>query len=626
MDRAKGIALLAFFSIVTQSHCKELTERNVAHAHDSTEKLPVVDALVDTANDSTDELVDALVDKVFGRALKVHSRGESVNTLPKGIISRSSGVARRWDILRRGTQGAPESLLGRSRRQDLRVHSSGRGPAQRTNSVLRTAQIESLQEKPKNNLVFDATFVAILVVYLMQGSLTIGDLITSLFLRDELGLSPADMAAITGVLGLPWMIKPLYGLATDRLPVFGLRRKPYLVGAGFIGALSFLALGNSIHSSSEAFAAAIMYQVGICISDVVVDSLCVEKARDEAVQNSAGAADATLKDQIEKEVTMKLQSLCWWARSIGAVVAAAASGPLLTALGPRPVYSLAALFPLIVALSGLVSSEPPSSSAEMRTSLVASPSKQLAVKLRKVWKEIKKKEVYVPVALVVLFLATPSSGTALFYWFTKEMGLGPTQFANLQVVNAASTFGSVLLYRSYFANRRVSTTIAFASIMGSLLGLGQLLLVTHKNQVLGIPDDWLFYSDDVFLHALSQLAFMPTLTLAARICPPGQEGIFMGILMSAFSGAGILGKEVSAVLTTNLGITRENFAMLPMLIFICNIATLLPLPLVKFLDGDEPNELPKDQVPVEAETTFDPLNLGTADSKVEEATKARNSL
>jgi len=53
------------------------------------------------------------------------------------------------------------------------------------------------------------------------------------------------------------------------------------------------------------------------------------------------------------------------------------------------------------------------------------------------------------------------------------------------------------------------------------LGLLPLLLVTHVNQALGIPDQALIYGDDVALAALGQIAFMPTLVLAARLCPPG---------------------------------------------------------------------------------------------------------
>ena len=37
---------------------------------------------------------------------------------------------------------------------------------------------------------------------------------------------------------VPWMIKPLYGLITDSLPIWGRRRRPYLIICGLTGARS----------------------------------------------------------------------------------------------------------------------------------------------------------------------------------------------------------------------------------------------------------------------------------------------------------------------------------------------------------------------------------------------------
>jgi hypothetical protein len=54
------------------------------------------------------------------------------------------------------------------------------------------------------------------------------------------------------------------------------------------------------------------------------------------------------------------------------------------------------------------------------------------------------------------------------------------------------------------------------------LGLTQLILVGHYNKAVGVPDEWFAFGDSVILTVLGQLAFMPTLVLAARLCPPGE--------------------------------------------------------------------------------------------------------
>ncbi|KAI3982372.1 hypothetical protein MKX01_041210, partial [Papaver californicum] len=46
-------------------------------------------------------------------------------------------------------------------------------------------------------------------------------------------------AVVTGVSVLSWLIKPLYGFISDSVPLFGYRRRSYLVLSGLLGALSW---------------------------------------------------------------------------------------------------------------------------------------------------------------------------------------------------------------------------------------------------------------------------------------------------------------------------------------------------------------------------------------------------
>lgn len=85
------------------------------------------------------------------------------------------------------------------------------------------------------------------------------------------------------------------------------------------------------------------------------------------------------------------------------------------------------------------------------------------------------------------------------------------------------------------------------------------------------------------LTVLGQIAFMPTLVLAARLCPPGIEGTLFATLMSVFNGAGALGAELGALLTQVLGITDTNFENLGLLVTICNLSSLLALPFLSLL-------------------------------------------
>lgn len=68
--------------------------------------------------------------------------------------------------------------------------------------------------------------IAIVSVYVVRGILNLARLAISFFLKDDLGLSPAEVSALTGVAVLPWVIKPLFGFVSDGFPVFGYQRHP----------------------------------------------------------------------------------------------------------------------------------------------------------------------------------------------------------------------------------------------------------------------------------------------------------------------------------------------------------------------------------------------------------------
>lgn len=119
-------------------------------------------------------------------------------------------------------------------------------------------------------------------------------------------------------------------------------------------------------------------------------------------------------------------------------------------------------------------------------------------------------------------------------------------------------------------------------------GLAQLLLVSHLNRELGVPDAWLLLGDDVVFAVLGQIAFMPTLVLAARLCPPGLEGTLFAALMSIFNASRIVAGEAGALLTNALGVTENDFTNLGPLVALCTVSSLLPLPFAGMLDVAEP--------------------------------------
>src|ERR1700761_1531899 len=88
------------------------------------------------------------------------------------------------------------------------------------------------------------------LVYVVEGVGQIVGLISqplNFYLKEAMGWTPVQVTAFITVFNLPWIIKPLYGLISDFVPLFGYRRKSYLILvnaaaiAGFVWAAKLVA-------------------------------------------------------------------------------------------------------------------------------------------------------------------------------------------------------------------------------------------------------------------------------------------------------------------------------------------------------------------------------------------------
>jgi folate/biopterin transporter len=444
----------------------------------------------------------------------------------------------------------------------------------------------------------NAELIAILTVYFVQGILGLSRLAVSFFLKDELLLSPVEVSALLGIVFLPWMIKPVFGFISDGLPIFGYRRRPYLILSGILGTVSWVSLATIVHSSWAATLAIALGSLSVAMSDVIVDSLLVERVRGES-QAKAGS----------------LQSLCWGASAIGGLITAYFSGLLLQYFTTRTVFGITALFPLIVSGVAWLIAESPVSKDTQDTN----HSNSLSIKhqLGQLRQAITQKRIWLPTAFIFIWQATPNAESAFFYFSTNELHFEPEFLGRVNLVTSFASLAGVWIFQRFLKSIPFRVIFAWSTVLSSLLGMTMLLLVTHTNRLLGIDDHWFSLGDSLILSVMGKIAFMQVMVLAARLCPSGVEATLFALLMSIFNSAGTVSQALGALITYWLGITATNFESLWLLVLITNLSTLLPLPFINWLPAaEEEAETSKDK-----EQTFSPnlmseLVLRESESKV----------
>ncbi len=399
---------------------------------------------------------------------------------------------------------------------------------------------------------------AILLVYFVQGILGLSRLAVSFFLKDDLGLTPTEVAALTGIAMAPWTIKPLFGFISDGFPILGYRRRPYLILSGLLGALSWLAMATVVNTGWAAIAAITLSSLSVTIGDVIVDSLVVERARNES-QSDAGS----------------LQSLAWGASAVGGVVTAYLGGLLLEYTTTRFVFGITATFPLIVSLvAWWITEEPITESSTWKV---------IGGQLQQLKQAVTQKVIWMPALFIFLWQATPTADSAFFFFTTNDLGFQPEFLGRVRLVTSVAALIGIWIFQRFLKAVPFRVIFAWSTLLSTVFGFTMLLLVTHTNRAIGIDDQWFSLGDSLILTVMGEISFMPVLVLAARICPPGVEATLFALLMSVLNLAGLLSHELGAVLTHWLGVTETNFDNLWLLVTLTNLSTLLPLPLLFLL-------------------------------------------
>lgn len=435
--------------------------------------------------------------------------------------------------------------------------------------------------------------VAIMTVYFVQGILGLARLAVSFFLKDDLGLSPAQVAALMGIAAIPWTIKPLFGFMSDGLPLFGYRRRPYLVISGLLGALSWLALATWVDNAWTATTAILVTSLSVAISDVIVDSLVVERAREESL-GQAGS----------------LQSLSWGCSAMGGLITAYLSGWLLEHLSSNAVFEITATFPLLVTIVAWLIVE-----EKIDKNSLAKETERFSVniQIKQLWGALRQKSIWLPAAFLFIWQATPTADSAFFFFTTNELGFQPEFLGRVRLVTSLASLIGIWIFQRFLRTVPFRLILGWSTVIAATLGMTTLLLVTHANRAIGIDDHWFSLGDSLILTVMGQITWMPVLVLSARLCPEGVEATLFALLMSVWNLSGLLSHEIGALLTSWLGVTETNFDNLWLLVIITNLSTLLPLPFLGWLPAGDPKENRKElgvtTAPSKRELTLAPAEV-----------------
>jgi MFS family permease len=177
-------------------------------------------------------------------------------------------------------------------------------------------------------------------------------------LLDRWGESPASIATFMAIMALPWSLKPLLALLSDFVPLFGSRRRSYLLLATTTAALGLGLLYLFPLPAGERWLLLTLLFVptlGIAFTDVLADALMIEFGK-------------------PRGLTGRLQSVQWFAAYLALLISGVLGGYLTTTDRHELAFLLcAALWAGSLVLTLLFVRESPhtASAVEMRSTAAA---------------------------------------------------------------------------------------------------------------------------------------------------------------------------------------------------------------------------------------------------------------
>ncbi|KAL8153096.1 hypothetical protein V2J09_010856 [Rumex salicifolius] len=394
---------------------------------------------------------------------------------------------------------------------------------------------------------------------------------TEYYMKDVQKVQPSESQIYLGITSIPWMVKPLWGLLTDVVPILGYRRRPYFIISGLIGICALLFL--SMHKSLHIFLAVLSLTISsaaVAITDVTVDA-CV-------AQNS----------NTHTSLASDMQTLCSMSSSIGSLVGFSISGILVHHIGSMGVYGLLTIPAALVLLLGTILKEP-----KAQTLSYEGVQKRFVDASNSMWMTLKLPQVWRPCLYMYLSLALSLNITeGMFFWYT-DSSEGP-KFSKEFVgyifsIGSVGSLLGVILYQYTLKDHQFRDLCFWAQLLFGLSGMLDLLLVLRLNLKLGISDHFFAVIDEGVYQLIGRLKWMPLLVLSAKICPPGIEGTFFALLMSIDNIGLSTSSWLGGFLLHVLRITRTEFHSLWFGILVRNFLRLVPLAFLFLIPRGDPN-------------------------------------
>ena len=313
-------------------------------------------------------------------------------------------------------------------------------------------------------------------------------------LKNDLQLDRSTNAAFFFWAGLAWYLKPFAGIMIDAFPLFGSRRRSYILLSAILTALGYLVLIITPHAYRELLLVVIVINIFMVVTSTTVGGYMVEMA--QAISGSGRLT--AMRQFVQQGCSIVNGPISGYLASIAFGWTAAACGAIMVLLVP-----VTALF---------LREEPKPADPHVKLANARGQLRNIA-SARTMW---------AAAGLMALFYIAPGFATAVFYRQQNELHMDTQAQGFLQLISGVAGILAAIGYGVLCRRLTLRTLLVTCMVIGTFGNLAYLFYssVGHAQIIEGLNG---------FGYTLAELAMMD---LAVRATPRGSEGLGFSLMVS----------------------------------------------------------------------------------------------
>ncbi len=362
-----------------------------------------------------------------------------------------------------------------------------------------------------------AVVFASVYFFSMNGLGAMPALAVNFLLKNNAGLTPTQMAYFQAVTLLAWVVKPLWGILSDFFPIFGSRRKSYLVLTSLFAGGAWLVLSSlTIYTVPTLLLLITLIYMAYAFQDVVTDGLMVETGQ-------------------PLNMTGQFQSIQWTAVYAAMILTALAGGWVADLarggkISYQVIFAITAFCPLLTAAIVILL---------VREPTMPHPEVTAGHDLKDIFRH---PGIWILAFFLFLWNFSPSFGAPFFYYAVDTLKFSGTFLGILQAVAGAGALAGSISYGIFFADFPIRRFLRIAVILGVLATLSYFVYFAHPIIARPTVMKGLALGMNFFLGIASSVIFLTLLNLAAKVSPRYAGGTVFALLMS-FYNLGQMGSQ-----------------------------------------------------------------------------------